>query len=50
MNYKKDVILGTWVAIALFLGAPLVTLIHFEQMTTRPELTKTCDVCHWTNP
>ena len=51
LSYKKDVILGTWVAIALFLLTGFVTLIEFEQLTTkRVEPTNDCDVCRWTNP
>ena len=49
-HYKNDVILGTWVAIALFLGTMLGTLLHFEQLTTRPVVERECDVCLWTNP
>ena len=47
-SYKKDVILGTWVAVVLFLLTGFVTLIKFEQLTTkRVEPIKTCDVCRW---
>ena len=50
LTYRRDVILGTWVAVALFMLTPLLTLWHFEQLTTRPEPVQTCDVCRWTNP
>ena len=49
-SYKRDVILGTWVAVALFMLTGFAALIHFEQLTTRPEPVQTCDVCRWTNP
>ena len=50
-SYKKDVILGTWVAVALFLSTGLVALINFEQLVTkRVNPVETCDVCRWTNP
>ena len=50
-SYKKDVILGTWVAVALFLVTGFVTLIQFEKLTTkRVDPVQTCDVCRWTNP
>ena len=50
MEYKKDVIIGTWVSIGLFLTTTLLTLVHFDNITTRVEPTPECDVCRWTNP
>ena len=50
LSYRKDVILGTWVAIGIFALTGFAALIHFEQLTTRPEPVVECDVCRWTNP
>ena len=52
MIYKKDTIIGTWVAISVFIGCMFAALLHFEQLTTRPEAQASddCDVCLWTNP
>ena len=38
MVYKKDTLIGTWVAIAIFLGCGFAALIHFEQLTIIREM------------
>ena len=50
MNYKKDVIIGTWIAVYAFLGVGFAALVTFEQMVIPPEIVKECHVCRWTNP
>ena len=50
-TYKKDTIIGTWVAISLLLGSAFGVLIHFDVLTDGYEPpAPECDVCRWIEP